>query len=75
MNKMHPTPLRFHEESSAEDTLLACVRYNVKPTTLNWQLFQVLLETTDMPIDLSTSLVRGWREGLDLGSTIRMSTI
>ena len=70
MNKMHPTPLRFHKDSSAEDTLLACKRYNVKPPTLNWQLLQVLLEATEMPIDLRTSLVRGWREGLDLGSTI-----
>ena len=70
MNKLHPTPLRFHEKSSPEDTLKACKQYGVKPPPLNWQIFKALLEVTDMPSALQASLVRGWQEGLDLGSEI-----
>ena len=70
MNKLHPTPLRFHEKSSPEDTLKACKQYGVKPPPLNWQIFKALLEGTEMVSALQASLVRGWREGLDLGSEI-----
>ena len=70
MNKLHPTPLRFHEKSSPEDTLKACKQYGVKPPPLNWRIFKALLEVTEMSSALQSSLVRGWREGLDLGSEI-----
>ena len=48
----------------------ACERYNVKSPHLNANLFEDLLSRTDINKELQKSLVRGWREGFDLGSEL-----
>ena len=70
MNKIHPVPLSFHNNSSVEDTKEACRVYGIKPPSLNADLFKTLLKTTDINEELQQSLVRGWREGLDLGADL-----
>ena len=70
MNKLHPTPLSFHDSSSVEDTNEACRVYGVKPPSLNANLLETLLKDTEMTVELQQSLVRGWREGLDLGAEL-----
>ena len=70
LNKIHEKPIRFHESSSPEDTLEACRKYDVKLPTLNAELLGTLLQKTTMLPALRRSLVRGWREGLDLGSDL-----
>ena len=73
MNKLYPAPLSFHKDSSVEDTKEACRVYGIKPPSLNADLFEALLKTTDFNKDnkeLQQSLVRGWREGLDLGAEL-----
>ena len=42
----------------------------IKPPSLNADLFEELLKTTDINEELQQSLVRGWREGLDLGADL-----
>ena len=70
MNILHPTPLDFDDRSSLEDTREACKRYGVQPARLNAKLLGVLLRETEINPDLQASLVRGWEEGLDLGSNL-----
>ena len=70
MNKLHDRPIRFHEHSSPDDTREACEKYDVKLPVLNADLLGALLGKTDMSVPLRDSLVRGWREGLDLGSDL-----
>ena len=48
----------------------ACRIYKVKPPALNADLFSELLSETDINKPLQNSLVRGWREGFDLGSEL-----
>ena len=48
----------------------ACDRYNVKAPHLNADLYENLLSKTDINKELQKSLVRGWREGFDLGSEL-----
>ena len=59
MNVLCPDPPKYPENSSVEDTYEACQLYNVKPPSLNADLFETLLEKTDLPADLQASLVRG----------------
>ena len=70
MNKLYPDPLKFHQCSSQEDTEEACRKYKVKPPSLNAALFERLLRETEINAQLQETLVRGWREGLDLGSKL-----
>ena len=63
MNILHPKPLSFPEQSSEQDTQEACQTYNVKPPSLNADLFEELLRKTSVPAVLTASLVRAWREG------------
>lgn len=70
LNKLHEKPIQFHKLSSPEDTREACEKYNVKLPALNAELLGALLEKTEMLPALQESLVRGWREGLDLGSDL-----
>ena len=70
MNKTHPAPLSFHNNASEEDTKEACRLYGIKPPSLNADLFEELLKTTDINEELQQSLVRGWRENLDLGADL-----
>ena len=53
-----------------QDTSAACKAYNVKPPSLNSALFEKLLEETNIDREVQKSLVRGWREGFDLGSEL-----
>ena len=53
-----------------EDTKEVCRVYGIKPPSLNADLFERLLTTTDINEELQQSLVRGWREGLDLGAEL-----
>ena len=70
INALHPKPLTFPANSSVEDTAEACARYGVKPPFLNADLYEALLEKTSINKELQSSLVRGWREGFDLGSEL-----
>ena len=70
MNSLHPDPIAFHEDSSEKGTLEACAKYNVQPPPLNADLFELLLHKTSINQALQKSLIRGWREGLELGSNI-----
>ena len=70
MNVLHPEPLEFPENSSEKNTGEACRLYKVKPPSLNADLFELLLGKTDLSIALQVSLVRGWREGFMLGSSL-----
>ena len=70
MNKLYPAPLSFHKDSSLEDTKEARRVYGIKPPSLNADLFEALLKTTDINKEQQLSLVRGWREGLDLGAEL-----
>ena len=70
MNTLHPEPVRFPVSSSVANTLEACDIYDIKPPSLNSELFDELLKQTNMAPDLRDSLVRGWREGYDLGSDL-----
>ena len=70
MNIVHPIPLVYDSRSSEEDTLEACKKYNVKPPSLNAELFDSLLKKTYIDENTRDSLVRGWREGFDLGSNL-----
>ena len=70
MNRLYLEPLRFHPDSSVEDTNEACRIYEVKEPSLNAVLFEELLQETDIEAKLQASLVRGWKEGLDLGSDL-----
>ena len=70
MNKLHDRPIRFHELLSPDDTREACEKYNVKLPALNADLFAALLQKTTCRLPCETSLVRGWREGLDLDSDL-----
>ena len=70
MNKTHPAPLSFHNNASEEDTREACRLYGIKPPSLNADLFEELLRTTDINEELQQSLVRDRREGLDLGADL-----
>ena len=70
MNTLHPDPITFHEDSSEKGTLEACAKYNVQPPPLNADLFELLLHKTSINQALQKSLIRGWREGLELGSNI-----
>ena len=56
--------------SSQANTMEACDRYNVKAPHLNADLYENLLSKTDINKELQKSLVRGWREGFDLGSEL-----
>ena len=44
--------------------------YKVKPPSLNADLFEQLLGKTNLSIALQASLVRGWREGFMLSSSL-----
>ena len=68
MNGKHPEPLTFPAASSRKDTQEACRRYKVKPPTLNADFLETLLKKTQIEPDLQASIIRGWREGFDLGS-------
>ena len=70
MNKEYPKPLAFDPRSSDNDTRDACEKYKIKKSNLNADLFEVLLRRTDINPALQASLVRGWREGLNLGSKL-----
>ena len=70
MNYLHPEPLLFHPKSSPDDTREACEKYGVRQPSLNAKLFQELLRKTNIPVALQDSLVRGWKEGLDLGAEL-----
>ena len=70
MNKLYPKPLAFDPRSSDNDTREACEKYKIKKSNLNADLFEVLLRRTDINPALQSSLVRGWREGLNLGSKL-----
>ena len=70
MNIQHPMPLTFDDRSSPKDTIEACMRYNVKQPSLNADLLELLLKKSEINVKLQASLVRGWREGLDLGSNL-----
>ena len=70
INKIHPSPIPINHLSSEAETLEACKIYSVKPPPLNADLFEKLLRQTDINEELQVSLVRGWREGFDLGSEL-----
>ena len=70
MNIIHPEPLSFDSRSSVKDTRAACKTYGVKPPELNCNLFEELLEKTSIPTEMQMSLIRGWREGFNLGSEL-----
>ena len=69
-NIVHPIPLVYDSRSSEEDTLEAGKKYNVKPPSLNAELFDSLLKKTYIDENTRDRLVRGWREGFDLGSNL-----
>ena len=68
MNLLFPQALTFDDRSTVADTLEACSRYGIKPPSLNADRFEDLLKKTEIDEDLQASLVRGWREGFNLGS-------
>ena len=68
MNELHPVPLTFPPASSQADTLEACKKYKVKPPSLNADFLEETLKKTTIDPDVQASIVRGWREGFDLGS-------
>ena len=70
MNILYPNPLEFDARSTVQDTLEACQAYDVKPPQLNSVLFEQLLGETNISREVQESLVRGWREGFDLGSEL-----
>ena len=70
MNVVHPEPLSFDSRSTVVDTRAACQTYGVKLPELNSTLFEELLERTTITAEMQKSLVRGWREGFDLGSDL-----
>ena len=70
MNNLYPEPLQFHPNSSPEDTREACREYGIRMPSLNADLFEELLSKTSVNEKLQRSLVRGWREGLDLGAEL-----
>ena len=70
MNFLFPQAMTFDDRSSVADTLEACSRYGIKPPSLNADRLEELLKKTDMNEDLQASLVRGWREGFNLGSKL-----
>ena len=59
MNKLHPAPIPINLDSSQADTAEACARYNIKPPHLNADLFEKLLQKTDINENLQESLVKG----------------
>ena len=67
MNTLHPSPLEFDSRSSEADTLEAYRIYKVQPLALNADLFSKLLSETNINKAMQDSLVKGWREGFDLG--------
>ena len=67
MNELHPVPLTFPPESSQADTLEACKKYKVNPS-LNADFLEETLKKTTIDPDVQASIIRGWREGFDLGS-------
>ena len=70
MNHLYPEPLLFHPNSSPEDTKEACREYGIRMPSLNADLLEELLSKTTINKKLQQSLVRGWREGLDLGAEL-----
>ena len=70
MNKVYPQPLAFDPRSSVNDTNEACKKYKIRESALNTPLFEVLLRKTDINPALQISLVRGWKEGFNLGSKL-----
>ena len=70
MNHLYPEPLEFHPCSSPEDTREACREYGINLPLLNADLFEMLLTKKTINAKLQCSLVRGWREGLDLGADL-----
>ena len=67
MNVLFPQALNFDDRSSVLDTLEAFSRYGIKPPSLNADRLEELLKKTEMNEDLQASVVRGWREGFNLG--------
>ena len=70
MNQLYPEPILFHPRSSPEDTREACQEYGIRMPSLNADLLEELLSKTSINKQLQHSLVRGWREGLDLGAEL-----
>ena len=70
MNLLFPQALNLDDRSTVADTLEACSKYGIKPPSLNADRFEELLRKTDIDEDLQASLVRGWREGFNLGSKL-----
>ena len=70
MNLLFPQALTFDDRSTVADTLEACSRYGIKPPSLDADRLEELLKKTEIDDDLQASLVRGWREGFNLGSML-----
>ena len=70
MNFLFPQALTFDDRSTVADTLEACSRYGIKSPSLNADRFEELLKRSEIDEDLQVSLVRGWREGFNLGSML-----
>ena len=70
MNVLFPEPLKFDERFSVADTLAACEKFDIKPPSLNANRLEPLLLKTEINDELQASIVRGWREGFDLGSKL-----
>ena len=70
MSILFPQPLKFDERSSVEDTLAAYEKYDIEPPSLNANRLEALLRKTEINEKVQASVVRGWREGFDLGSKL-----
>ena len=70
MNILYPDALQFDDRSSVEDTIAACEEYDIKPPSLNADRLEALLQKTEINKELQASIVRGWREGFDIGSKL-----
>ena len=53
------------------DTHAACKKYDIKPPSLNANRLEALLSETEINDKLQASILRGWREGLYLGSKLQ----